>query len=44
MLSGVEAGAAADAWRQIEAALAEYDGPGGFTGPCEMLVVSGTRP
>ena len=44
MLSGLDEDARADAWREIEEALGQYDGPDGFVGPCEMLVVSGTRP
>jgi hypothetical protein len=44
MLSGVDEEARAGAWREIEEALAQFDGPDGFVGPCEMLVVSGTRP
>ena len=44
MLSGVDEEARADAWREIEEALAQFEGPDGFVGPCEMLVVSGTRP
>jgi hypothetical protein len=28
---------------QITTELAAYEGPDGFVGPCEMLVVSGTR-
>ena len=44
MLSGVEAPAGAAARSEIEEALSEFDGPDGFVGPCEMLVVSGTRP
>ncbi|WP_336205508.1 class I SAM-dependent methyltransferase [Nonomuraea sp. LPB2021202275-12-8] len=31
------------AWTEITERLAEFDGPDGFTGPCEMLVVSGAR-
>ncbi|MFC7489393.1 MULTISPECIES: class I SAM-dependent methyltransferase [unclassified Knoellia] len=44
MLSGVDDTARAGAWREIEEALGQFDGPEGFVGPCEMLVVSGTRP
>jgi SAM-dependent methyltransferase len=44
MLAGVEPSARAAAWSEIEDALAEFEGPDGFIGPCEMLVVSGTRP
>ena len=32
------------AWAEIAERLAEFDGPDGFVGPCELLVVSGTRP
>jgi SAM-dependent methyltransferase len=31
------------AWAEIEDALRQFEGPDGFTGPCEMLVVSATR-
>ena len=44
MLSGVDQDARDGAWREIEEALGQFDGPAGFVGPCEMLVVSGTRP
>ena len=44
MLSGVDAPGRAAAWSEIEEALSRFDGPDGFVGPCEMLVVSGTRP
>jgi SAM-dependent methyltransferase len=43
MLAGVDDAARAAAWREIEDALGQFDGPQGFVGPCEMLVVSGTR-
>ena len=44
MLSGVDVEERAAAWREIEQALGEFDTADGFVGPCEMLVVSGTRP
>lgn len=44
MLSGVDEAARRRTWREIEEALGQYEGADGFTGPCEMLVVSGTRP
>lgn len=44
MLAGVDDAQRAGAWREIEEALEQYEGPSGFVGPCEMLVVSGTRP
>jgi SAM-dependent methyltransferase len=43
MLSGVDEEARKAAWLEIEEALRQFDGPAGFVGPCEMLVVSGTR-
>ena len=44
MLSGVTDDERAAAWREIEETLQQFEGPDGFTGPCEMLVGSGTRP
>jgi SAM-dependent methyltransferase len=44
MLSGVSEAERAAAWAEIEEALTRFEGPDGFVGPCEMLVVSGTRP
>jgi SAM-dependent methyltransferase len=44
MLSGVSQEARDGAWREIAEALGQFVGPDGFVGPCEMLVVSGTRP
>jgi SAM-dependent methyltransferase len=43
MLSGVSQEARDGAWREIAEALGQFEGPDGFVGPCEMLVVSGTR-
>jgi SAM-dependent methyltransferase len=43
MLSGLPEADREAAWTEIGQALAEFDGPDGFVGPCEMLVVSGTR-
>ncbi|GAA4720525.1 class I SAM-dependent methyltransferase [Phytohabitans rumicis] len=31
------------AWAEIAQALAQFEGPDGFVGPCEMLVISATR-
>ena len=44
MLSGLDDAGRAAAWAEIAEQLAEYDGPDGFVGPCELLVVSGARP
>jgi ubiquinone/menaquinone biosynthesis C-methylase UbiE len=43
MLSGLPEAERRAAWDEIAQALARFEGPDGFTGPCEMLVVSGTR-
>ena len=43
MLSGLSKDERSAAWTEIEAALREFEGADGFTGPCEMLVVSGVR-
>jgi SAM-dependent methyltransferase len=44
MLAGVSQAERDGAWREIEEALGRFEGPDGFVGPCEMLVVSGTKP
>ena len=44
MLSGVDEVERAAAWREVAEALRQFEGPDGFVGPCEMLVVSGSRP
>ena len=33
----------ADTWREIESELKKFEGPGGFVGPCEMLVAVGIK-
>jgi SAM-dependent methyltransferase len=43
MLSGLSVPDREAAWTEIADALRQFDGPDGFTGPCEMLVVSATR-
>ncbi len=43
MLSGLPDTEQEAAWTEIGQALAEFEGPQGFVGPCEMLVVSGTK-
>jgi hypothetical protein len=30
-------------WQEIERELAQFEGPGGFAGPCEMLVAVGVK-
>jgi SAM-dependent methyltransferase len=44
MLSGLGEAEREHAWAEIGDALREFEGPDGFEGPCEMLVVAGTRP
>jgi SAM-dependent methyltransferase len=43
MLSGLPRADQDAAWTEINHALAQFEEPDGFVGPCEMLVVSGTR-
>jgi hypothetical protein len=43
MLHGLPAGERRAAWAEIDEALAQFEGPEGFTGPCEMLVVTGRK-
>ena len=43
MLAGLAVPERDAAWQEIHRALAEFEGPDGFVGPCEMLVISATR-
>jgi SAM-dependent methyltransferase len=43
MLSRLDEPARAAAWQEITEELTRFETPNGFTGPCEMLVVAGTR-
>jgi SAM-dependent methyltransferase len=43
MLSGLSEPEREAAWAEIEEALAEFQGPGGFVGPCQMLVAAGVK-
>jgi SAM-dependent methyltransferase len=43
MLSGLPEHAREAAWDEVGAALKEFEGPDGFTGPCRLLVGAGTR-
>jgi SAM-dependent methyltransferase len=43
MLSGLEQAGREAAWAEIESELSQFEGPGGFTGPCELLVAVGTK-
>jgi SAM-dependent methyltransferase len=44
MLAGLDADAREAAWTEIAERLAEFEGPSGFVGPCELLVAAGRRP
>lgn len=43
MLAGLPETERHAVWDEIGQALAQFEGPDGFVGPCEMLVVAGTR-
>jgi SAM-dependent methyltransferase len=43
MLAGLPEPERDAAWTEIGEALAQFEGPDGFEGPCEMLVVTGTK-
>ena len=43
MLAGLPEPDREAAWAEIGQALAQFEGPDGFVGPCEMLIVSATR-
>jgi hypothetical protein len=44
MLAGLPEPDRAATWDEIGRELARFEGPDGFVGPCEMLVVSGRKP
>jgi len=44
MLAGLDEAGRAAAWAEIAVRLQEFEGPDGFVGPCEMLVVGGSKP
>ena len=43
MLSRLDEAGRAEAWQEITEQLTQYETGAGFVGPCEMLVVTGTR-
>ena len=43
MLAGLSPAERQEAWDEVGQALEQFEGPDGFVGPCEMLVVTGTR-
>ena len=43
MLAALDDAARADAWNEIGHALAAFDGPEGYVGPCELVVAAGVK-
>ena len=43
MLARLSEAERADTWAEIESALGQFEGPGGFVGPCELLGGAGTN-
>jgi hypothetical protein len=43
MLSGLSDEEKEAAWAEIEEELRRFEGPGGFEGPCELVVGGGTK-
>ncbi len=43
MLSGLDKAAREAAWLEIETELAQFEGPHGFVGPCELVVAAGVK-
>ena len=43
MLAALDDAAKADAWAEIARALAAFDGPDGYVGPCELVVAAGVK-
>ena len=43
MLAGLDEAGRKAAWHEIEAELKAFEGPGGFAGPCELVVAAGTK-
>ena len=43
MLVGVDLAGQAAAWQEVTDELSRFEGPNGFVGPCEMLVVTGVK-
>ncbi len=44
MLAGLDDAGRDAAWHEIEEELQRFEGPDGFSGPCEMIVAVGTKP
>jgi SAM-dependent methyltransferase len=44
MLAGLSYAERGEAWSEIERELSRYETPGGFEGPCELIVAAGSAP
>jgi hypothetical protein len=44
MMAGLDPQTREETWSRITNELAAFDGPHGFVGPCEMLVVGAVNP
>jgi hypothetical protein len=43
MLASLDDDGKRDAWAEIATALTAFEGPGGFEGPCELIVAAGVK-
>ncbi len=43
MLAGLPEDERPSVWAEVEAGLEQFEGPDGFAGPCELLVVAATK-
>ena len=43
MLAGLDEAGREAAWAEIQTELSQFEGPDGFTGPCELVVAAGTK-
>ncbi len=43
MLAGVDQAGQDATWNEVADELSRFEGPDGFIGPCEMLVVTGAK-
>ena len=43
MLAGLDDRGKSEAWAEIEDALRSFEGPGGFAGPCTLVVAAGEK-
>jgi hypothetical protein len=43
MMAGLDEAGRREAWEEIAEKLRAFEGPEGFSGPCEMIVAVGTK-